>query len=268
MSKHGGFDYVVAAVELQVTKSDKKLSGRKKKGTRKPDGFVRPSTKLVLIVLANHRNAKTGQCNPSRQTLADETGYTTRTVTFELQALKELSIIDWVRGWGNAHKHLSNRYVLNLAEMVKRRKLLSEVVADEGEVVTKHVNLIYEEGEVDDPLTSKEPLISKTSKTLNLALGSAEPNLFVCQKENSKAGNGEPTQRSLSEPDSHANLGEPDSHAGPFADLNESKLIGLLPYDEGMKLWKKYDQGATYKQHRAEIIAAVLDYQKTQEAIA
>jgi hypothetical protein len=52
----------------------------------------------------------------------------------------------------------------------------------------------------------------------------------------------------------------------PFKELSVSQIVGLLPRTEGMKLYHKYDKGREYNQHRAEIIAAVLEHQKTQEA--
>jgi hypothetical protein len=44
------------------------------------------------------------------------------------------------------------------------------------------------------------------------------------------------------------------------------QLVTSLPHEEGMKWWRKCNQGTTYEQHRAEIEAAVIEYQKIQEA--
>jgi hypothetical protein len=54
----------------------------------------------------------------------------------------------------------------------------------------------------------------------------------------------------------------------PFAGIKTGQLVTRLPHDEGMKWWSKCEQGTTYEQHRTEIVAALLEYQKTQEVSA
>jgi hypothetical protein len=49
----------------------------------------------VLIALATYRNKKTRLCNPSHETLAEETGIAIRHVREALKQLKELKIIKW-----------------------------------------------------------------------------------------------------------------------------------------------------------------------------
>lgn len=157
---NSGFDYVVAALNLKVTTVEhKKSKGRKKRSARQPDGTVRSATKFVLVVLANHRNHKTGQCNPSQMRLSDLTGYGKRTIIFELKALKELGIVEWIRGWGNDHGKVNSRYTLNLDRM-------KELGIDEGAAVTDEGAAVHEEGAAVTlskctpcTLTSKEPPI-------------------------------------------------------------------------------------------------------------
>ena len=50
----------------------------------------------VLGVLCAHFNRKTGQCNPSQQRIADETGYNRNTVKAALRRLKRWGYIDWI----------------------------------------------------------------------------------------------------------------------------------------------------------------------------
>ncbi len=53
----------------------------------------------------------------------------------------------------------------------------------------------------------------------------------------------------------------------PFAGIPTSQLVtSMLPHKVAMQLFNKYNKGTEYNEHRAEIIAAVLEYQqKTQE---
>jgi hypothetical protein len=57
----------------------------------------------------------------------------------------------------------------------------------------------------------------------------------------------------------------PEAEKPPTVVIPAGQLVTSLPHDEGMKWWRKCDQGTTYEQHRAEIEAAVIEYQKTQE---
>jgi DNA-binding transcriptional MocR family regulator len=52
------------------------------------------TAKLLLAVLQDHRNNRTGQCNPKRQTLAGELGVSMETIT---RALKELRLAGFIR---------------------------------------------------------------------------------------------------------------------------------------------------------------------------
>ena len=58
-----------------------------------------------------------------------------------------------------------------------------------------------------------------------------------------------------------------EESADPFMGVPTSQLVsGMLPHETAMKLYHKFNKGTEYNQHRAEIIATVLEYQqKTQE---
>jgi hypothetical protein len=58
----------------------------------------------------------------------------------------------------------------------------------------------------------------------------------------------------------------PESGLGDFSNVKTGQLVTMLPHEDGMVWWNKCGKGTEYEQHRAEIIAAVLEYQKTQEA--
>ena len=198
MATKNGFEYVVAAMQLQVTKAKTKKSRKRTKRT--PDGTVRSSTKLVLILLVNHRNNKTGQCNPSVQRLMDQTGYSKRTILFELQALKELGILEWQHGWGNAHAKQSNRYTVNLREIQNRHEESavdeSAVGEDESAVGTMKVHSTTDESAARAPLTSKEPPIIEHPR-----FEPSETLLVDVQNGTSEAGCGAHLQNEESAPD-------------------------------------------------------------------
>lgn len=71
-----------------------------------------PVSKAVLIVLADHHNARTGMCNPSTRTIAEEAETDQRTARRHLDALRERGLISWTGGFGRGR----NRYVLPLGQ--------------------------------------------------------------------------------------------------------------------------------------------------------
>jgi hypothetical protein len=74
------------------------------------DDTLPPSAVPVAYVLLNHHNAATGQCDPSRETIAKQINTTTRTVTTVLTALEKRGYIArQIRG-----QHVSNSYVPRL----------------------------------------------------------------------------------------------------------------------------------------------------------
>lgn len=70
--------------------------------------------KLVLIMLANHCNSHTGQCNPSQKLLADECSMGVSTLKNHLQSLADAELIEIVSQDVQGRK-VSNQYLLKLA---------------------------------------------------------------------------------------------------------------------------------------------------------
>ncbi len=70
--------------------------------------------KLVLIMLANHCNSHTGQCNPSQKLLADECSMGVSTLKNHLQSLADAGLIEIV-GQDVQGRKVSNQYLLKLA---------------------------------------------------------------------------------------------------------------------------------------------------------
>jgi len=69
--------------------------------------------KLVLLMLANHSNGHTGQCNPSHSRLAEECCMSVSSLKVQIKALEQaglLTIIHKVKDGVN----LPNQYALNL----------------------------------------------------------------------------------------------------------------------------------------------------------
>lgn len=54
---------------------------------------LRPTTKLVLMMLADYRNFDTGQCNPSQESLALKSGISKSSVSNHLQSLERKGLI-------------------------------------------------------------------------------------------------------------------------------------------------------------------------------
>lgn len=68
--------------------------------------------KLVLLMLANHSNGHTGQCNPRHKRLAIECDMTVETLKTHLKKLQSLGLIDIVHQYAEGVQ-LPNQYMLN-----------------------------------------------------------------------------------------------------------------------------------------------------------
>ena len=68
--------------------------------------------KLVLLMLANHSNFHTGQCNPSHKLLANECAMGISTLKGHIQALQEFGYITIIHKYADAIQ-LPNQYKLN-----------------------------------------------------------------------------------------------------------------------------------------------------------
>ena len=75
--------------------------------------------KIVLIILASHKNSKTGACHPSMSTIAEEAGMTERSVRTQISELKESGFIEIENTFQKGLKS-SNKYRLNLANLDRK----------------------------------------------------------------------------------------------------------------------------------------------------
>lgn len=71
------------------------------------------STKLVLLMLANHANGHTGQCNPRHKLLAEECDMTVDTLKTQLKKLEAMGLIEIIPQYADGVQ-LPNHYRLNL----------------------------------------------------------------------------------------------------------------------------------------------------------
>ena len=62
-----------------------------------PGDLVSPAQRLVLISLANHANREGRHAYPSRATISEETGLSTRTVSEAIRYLKGMSLLTVAR---------------------------------------------------------------------------------------------------------------------------------------------------------------------------
>jgi len=72
--------------------------------------------KLVLLMLANHSNFHTGQCNPSHKLLANECAMGVSTLKGHIQALQEFGYLTIIHKYSDGVS-LPNQYKLNFEEV-------------------------------------------------------------------------------------------------------------------------------------------------------
>ena len=72
--------------------------------------------KLVLLMLANHSNFHTGQCNPSHKLLANECAMGISTLKGHIQALQDLGYLTIIPKYADGVQ-LPNQYKLNFEEV-------------------------------------------------------------------------------------------------------------------------------------------------------
>lgn len=61
------------------------------------DETMTNATRLTLVAIANRYNAKTGQCNPTRQVIARDAHVTVRSVERAIEQGKKLGILSWLK---------------------------------------------------------------------------------------------------------------------------------------------------------------------------
>src|SRR5690349_12704359 len=74
-----------------------------------------PADKIVLLAIAQHADPQTGECWPSRATLAEMTGLTERHVTNALKRIEEVGEATITRGLGRGNQTIYRLSYLLLA---------------------------------------------------------------------------------------------------------------------------------------------------------
>ena len=123
------------------------------------------AAKSVLRCLADFRNEKTGQCNPSADVIAKETELNKKTVYKALSYLEEKGFIRRERRVLNT----SNNYVLNLLSDSRSTKNGStEFGSTKNGSCTKNGMCVDPKtGRVDDPNLGHEPVIETVNESVN-----------------------------------------------------------------------------------------------------
>lgn len=118
----------------------------------------------------------------------------------------------------------------------------------------------------NEPVAPARHSIKETQSQRKQELQSLPPTALetpVNEKNGSPLGCGQ--NASLAEPNVSP-VAPVQMDPDPFTEIPASQLVtSMLPHKKAMELFHKYNEGTEYNQHRAEIIAAVLEYQKTQE---
>jgi hypothetical protein len=148
-----------------------------------------PAYHHVLIMLADHADGDdaSGVCWPSHKTLMAETGYLSKnTIVCALKYWKDAGVLNWKKGWGNAHVQNKHANVYRFNEDVMRSLVAQQGVTsstNSGEVLAQTLGpdeetlrgeaqtLGADEQTPDLPLRAKQEGLS--SKGLSLEGGSA-----------------------------------------------------------------------------------------------
>lgn len=72
-----------------------------------------PAAKMVLMILANHTNPSTGQCNPSHKRVAEQCEISISSLKVHIRKLAEAKILTVLHKFSDG-VNLPNQYVLNL----------------------------------------------------------------------------------------------------------------------------------------------------------
>ena len=101
---------------------------------------------LVLVKLADHHNAKTGQCNPSLKRLATDLVISRAMIHKHLSYLKKIGLIDWKTGGSKSNQYwfpglesqtLSSNTVDEKDASVSSNTI-DDTVADESDPIVQH----------------------------------------------------------------------------------------------------------------------------------
>ena len=118
--------------------------------------------KIVLLMLANYCNNKTGQCNPAQATLADECGLSLATCKRKIVELEQLGLLI-IEKRSAEGVNLPNQYVLQLgvgSQGARGWLTLSQGVSSEGAINQESSNLEIEPVEERASLPSDKETVS------------------------------------------------------------------------------------------------------------
>lgn len=125
--------------------------------------------KIVLLMLANYCNSKTGQCNPGQATLAEECGLSLATCKRKLAELEELGLVV-IEKRSAEGVSLPNQYVLQLgvgSGKARGQLTLSQGVGSQGATNQESSNLEIEPvGEKASLPSDKETVTGSRRKQL------------------------------------------------------------------------------------------------------
>lgn len=138
------------------------------------------AAKSVLRCLADFRNEKTGQCNPSTDAIAKETELNRKTVYKAIAYLEEKGFIRRERIVLNS----SNNYVLNLSASTDNPKNGSTKNGStkNGTSPKNGLSVVPNMGRVVGPNLGHEPLNESVNEPVNNSIGSA-PNFSLTSPE-------------------------------------------------------------------------------------
>jgi DNA-binding transcriptional MocR family regulator len=75
---------------------------------------LRPTEKLVLLMLANYADAQRAACWPSRRRLAEQCGVRVETIKRAIRQLEDLGLIERDKRFDASGRQTSNRYTLRI----------------------------------------------------------------------------------------------------------------------------------------------------------
>lgn len=87
--------------------------------------------KLVLLMLANHANGHTGQCNPSHSKLAEECCMSVSSLKVQIKALEQAGYLSIVRKMKDG-VNLPNQYTLNIKTSGSELEGVGQNLAEDG----------------------------------------------------------------------------------------------------------------------------------------
>ena len=140
--------------------------------------------KLLLIVLAYHKNSETGRCDPSNKLLAMETSQTVRAIIIQIQDLSKQGFLKIIQKYEN-NCRLPNQYELKIplkkaiypAINTEKMPEMASFLGGHAEYARGVMNNVHEGSEQRSPEY-------KNINTLSLSLSDPEKACLAWAKEN------------------------------------------------------------------------------------